>query len=572
MTVPLSVVVITKNEESRLKECLDSVVWAGEIVVVDDESTDRTLEIARRYTDRILQRKMDIEGRHRNFAYAQARYAWVFSLDADERVTPELRDEITALLRGEPPCAGYTVPRRNFIGSRWVRHGGWYPSPQLKLFRKDRFRYEESEVHPRVFMDGDCGQLTGDLIHYSYRNIEDFVAKLNRQTTLEARKWIRDGRKMSVGRALWRTVDRFCRTWWTGQGHRDGDLGFAVAVFAGFYQFLSFAKYWHAKSLATGPVGETAGGGRGAGPDAARSSRAPIHLGWFRERGESCPSTATDRSPLPPPAPARPPDVPSRPPAPARLTLSAVVLTKNEAGQIRNCLERIQWVDEIIVVDGESTDNTPQICSALGARVVSHRFEGDFGEERNIGNAHATKDWILQLDADDRVTEEFRIAAEQILRKGTRHAAYKFRRRNCFLGHWMKHGGWYHYSLHFFRRGKAFYRGRVHHDLLVDGSMGTLEAAVEHHPFSSLEQFWDRQNRYTTLEAQELLEKQGAGSERERRYQIRIRPAKLFWKMMVKKQGYREGMIGLIFSGLYSFVHFLKWAKLQEMIQNKEGS
>ena len=133
----------------------------------------------------------------------------------------------------------------------------------------------------------------------------------------------------------------------------------------------------------------------------------------------------------------------------------------------------------------------------------------------------------------------------------------------------MRYGGWYHYSLHFFRRGKASYRGRIHEDLLVDGSIGFLEAPIEHHPFDSIEQFCDRQNRYTTLEALELFEERGRIPERELRYQIMVKPAKLFWKMYVKKLGFLEGMHGLLFSGLFSFVHFMKWAKYWEFIQKQ---
>ncbi len=519
--VPLSVVVITKNEESRLKECLDSVRWVGEILVVDDESTDQTAEIARQYTERVIQRKMDIEGRHRNWAYAQARYDWVLSLDADERITPELRDEIMALLKGQPEFPGYAVPRRNYLGARWIRHGGWYPSAQLKLFRKDRFRYEESEVHPRALMDGACGRLTHDLIHHSYRNLEDFVAKLNRQTTLEARKWVQDGRRMTLAQALWRSVDRFYRAYLSKEGYRDGCLGFIAAVLGGLYQLVSYGKYWQMKQAGKG--------------------------------GASSPETL-------------PLEKPSRE---GRATLSAVILTKNEAKQIRECLERLRWADEIIVVDGESADGTPEICRSYGAKVVSHRFEGNFGQERNIGNSHATGDWILQLDADDRVTREFQHAALQVLRESGPHAAYRFRRKNCFLGRWMRHGGWYHYSLHFFRRGNARYEGRVHHDLLVDGTVGVLEAPIEHIPFHSLEQFLDRQNRYTSLEALEIVERRGRISDKELNYQIRRKPAKLFWKLYVKKQGFREHFHGLLFSALYSFVHFIKWAKVWELSENK---
>jgi glycosyltransferase involved in cell wall biosynthesis len=241
--IPLSVVVLTKNEEARISACLDSVKWADEIIVVDDESTDRTIELARRYTDRIFSRKMDVEGRHRNWAYSQARNNWVLSLDADEIATPGLKEEIAITLGRNPKENGFTIPRRNYIGDYWVRYGGWYPSPQLKLFRRDKFRYEEVGVHPRAFMDDPCGHLNQDIIHYSYRNFEDFMGKLNRQTTQEALKWFNQKKPMRLGRFAWRTFDRFIRTYIGRQGYKDGYTGLVVAFFAGLYQFISYLKY-----------------------------------------------------------------------------------------------------------------------------------------------------------------------------------------------------------------------------------------------------------------------------------------------------------------------------------------
>jgi len=241
----LSVVVITKNEERNIRDCLASVEgWADEIIVVDDKSTDNTVDIVRKYTDRIIIRQMDIEGRHRNFAYAQAKNLWVLSLDADERVTDELKREIEeALDRPAIKYNGFTIPRRNYIGDYWVKHGGWYPSPQLKLFRKDKFRYEEAGVHPRAFMDEPCGHLRSDLIHYSYKNLEDFLNKLNNQTTREAGKWFNQHKPMRLGRFIWRTTDRFIRAYIARRGYRDGFIGFAVAFYAGLYQFISYLKY-----------------------------------------------------------------------------------------------------------------------------------------------------------------------------------------------------------------------------------------------------------------------------------------------------------------------------------------
>jgi glycosyltransferase involved in cell wall biosynthesis len=241
--IPLSVVVLTKNNAGRITACLDSVTWAQEIVIVDDQSTDDTRDIARRYTDKIFIRGMDVEGKHRNWAYAQARHAWVFSLDSDEIVTPELKDDIARVVQGNPRESGFTVQVRNFMGDSWIRWGGWYPAPKLRLFRKDKFRYEEVDVHPRAFLDGPCGHLKTDILHHSYKDMEDFISKLNNLTTREAQKWFDQGKPMRLGRFLWRTIDRFMRTYVGKRGYRDGFLGFCIAFYSALYQFLSYLKY-----------------------------------------------------------------------------------------------------------------------------------------------------------------------------------------------------------------------------------------------------------------------------------------------------------------------------------------
>ena len=256
-TIPLSVVVITKNEENNIAECLGSVQgWADEMIVVDDESRDQTVKIASRFTDRIFHRKMDNEGKHRNWAYGQARNAWVLSLDADEKVSDELRDEISGILK-DTKFHAFSVPLRNYIGSYWVKHSGWYPAGKLRLFMKSRFRYEEVEVHPRVFVDGETGHLTQDIVHKGYPDFEHFLASLNRQTTLEARKWIHTGRKMSLGQAVWRTIDRFPRSFIGKKGYKDGFIGFMVAFFASLYQIMSYAKYWEMTHLNQGNGAQT---------------------------------------------------------------------------------------------------------------------------------------------------------------------------------------------------------------------------------------------------------------------------------------------------------------------------
>ncbi len=241
---PVSVVIIAKNEEKRLEDCLKSASWAKEIVVLDDMSTDRTVELSRRYTDKIFQRAMDIEGRHRNYAYDLATQPWVLSLDADERVTPELAAEISkAVTDTTAKHICYSIPIKTFIGAEWIQGAGYYPAAKTRLFQKGKFRYEEARVHPRVIYDGTCGHLKGDILHYSSRDLEQWISKFNRETTLEADKWITDGRKVSLGNSLRKTVDRFLKNYFGKKGCQHGFMGFLMSVFHGLYQLFSYAKY-----------------------------------------------------------------------------------------------------------------------------------------------------------------------------------------------------------------------------------------------------------------------------------------------------------------------------------------
>ncbi len=240
---PLTVVVLTKNEEDNIQDCLGSVAdWADEVLMVDDGSTDKTVELATPLATRILHRKMENEGIHRNWAYAQAKNEWVLSLDADEMVMPELREAITANIKSSEFQA-YSMPLRNYIGSYWVKHSGWYPARKLRLFQKSRFKYEEAEVHPLPILDGKEGHLYADIIHKGYPDFEHFIGSVNRQTTWEAKKWIRTGQKMPLSRVVRRAFDRFMRAYFKNRGYKDGLYGFMIAYLGSLYQILSYAKY-----------------------------------------------------------------------------------------------------------------------------------------------------------------------------------------------------------------------------------------------------------------------------------------------------------------------------------------
>ncbi len=242
--LPISVVVITKNEEENIAACLKSSSFADEIIVLDDCSSDNTVKITKQFTDKVFQKKMEIEGIHRNYAYSLAKNDWVLSLDADERISEELQKELNELFKKPISDKAFTIPIKTYLGISWIRYGGWYPAPKVRLFDKRFFKYEEVEVHPRVFIQGSCRHLKKDIIHYSYRNFHDYFESLNNQTTLEAKKWFNEKRKIGFLKMYRKFIDRFLKSYILKQGFRDGLLGFIIAYGSGLYQVLSYVKYW----------------------------------------------------------------------------------------------------------------------------------------------------------------------------------------------------------------------------------------------------------------------------------------------------------------------------------------
>jgi glycosyltransferase involved in cell wall biosynthesis len=238
----LSVAVVVLNEEERLRACLESVVWADELVVVDAGSSDKTVAIAREFTDRVLFRAWDGYGAQKNFALGQCREDWVLSLDADERVSDTLREEIQTILRGGVGEVGFYLPRRNMFQGRWVRHGGLYPDWQLRLFRSGRGAFVERAVHESVRVDGPTGRLRAPLVHESYRSIGDAVARLNRYSDLAASELARAGRGGSLVDLLVRPVWRFVSMYLLRAGFLDGWRGLVLAGLHAHYVFLRAAK------------------------------------------------------------------------------------------------------------------------------------------------------------------------------------------------------------------------------------------------------------------------------------------------------------------------------------------
>jgi glycosyltransferase involved in cell wall biosynthesis len=245
MTPPrLSVTLVTLNEEQRLRGCLESVAWADEIVVVDAESQDKTVQIAREFTDRVLVRPWPGFALQKNFALEQARGSWVLSLDADEEVSAELGRDITATIAAADACDGYAVPRRNVFLGQWIRHGGLYPDWQVRLFRRGHGRFVERDVHESVHVDGRVGRLLGHLVHRSYTGVADFFERAHRYSTLAAEEYVRAGGGARARELVLRPIGRFVSMYVLQRGFLDGRKGLLLAGLYAYYVFMRTAKVW----------------------------------------------------------------------------------------------------------------------------------------------------------------------------------------------------------------------------------------------------------------------------------------------------------------------------------------
>jgi len=241
---PLTVTLVTRNESTNIAAALETVAWADEIVVVDAESTDDTVAIARRFTGRVFVREWPGYVAQKNFAAEQACHDWILSLDADERVTPALAGEITDVLQAAPSQAGFRVPRASFYLGRWLRSTDWYPDLQLRLYDRRRARWEGRYVHESVRADGPVGKLRGELLHYPYRDIAHHVQTIDRYTTLAAQQAAERGKRASVADVLARPPVAFLRNYLLRLGIKDGEAGLVVSLLNSYYVFLKFAKLW----------------------------------------------------------------------------------------------------------------------------------------------------------------------------------------------------------------------------------------------------------------------------------------------------------------------------------------
>ena len=250
----IAAVVITKDEEGNIADCLDSVRWADELIVVDAESRDRTVEVARRYTSQVFVRPWAGYGPQKNFGIDQAHTDWILVVDADERVTDQLRQEIQDLLAAEPPpdVGGYEIPRRNFFYGKWIQGGGLFPDYQLRLFRRQAGRYDDVRLHEHLAVRGRRERLRVPFDHYSMPSVSHHVRKMMRYTTLGADEKLKRVRHVSGWVIATHHLGTMLKTLFVRGGYRDGVPGLIVAMFAGLHTFVKYAKAWERVNVKLG--------------------------------------------------------------------------------------------------------------------------------------------------------------------------------------------------------------------------------------------------------------------------------------------------------------------------------
>ena len=254
----LSVAIITHNEEKNIRDALESVKWADEIVVVDSGSTDKTQEICREYTDKIYSFEWHGFSEQKNRAVSFTTQPWILVLDADERVTDELKKEILNVVKNAYPSPiplpdtsgerargmvdGYYLPRKNYFAERWIRYGGWWPDYTLRLFRRGRGSFEPREVHEAVKIDGPAAYLKNPLLHYTYKNTGDFSKRMETYSALAAKELFKKGRRANIFDIIFRPPATFFRMFFLQLGILDGVYGIILAYLYSVYTYKKYLK------------------------------------------------------------------------------------------------------------------------------------------------------------------------------------------------------------------------------------------------------------------------------------------------------------------------------------------
>lgn len=244
----LSVTIIAYNEEKNIRDCLESIKWADEIILVDSESNDKTVDIAKNFTDKIFIRKWEGYSSQRNFSLQQATNEWVLSLDADERISDELKNEIEKILMHDDGVNGYYIPRRNYFLDKVIKSCFWYPDYQLRLVRKDFAKVNNRKIHEGLEVTGKKAYLKNDIIHYTHRNLKDTFKKINEYSSLQAEEKIND-KKVKPHHLIIHPFAAFLNHFISRKGYKDGIYGLMVSLVHMMTNMMTYMKMWELQNV-----------------------------------------------------------------------------------------------------------------------------------------------------------------------------------------------------------------------------------------------------------------------------------------------------------------------------------
>ncbi len=240
----LTVIIPTLNEEHNIKDVLESVAFADEIIVVDSYSTDKTIEKARLCTKYVFQHKFKDFSSQKNWALEQATNEWVLFVDADERISSALKSEIVATINLKTDYVAYSMHRNNYFLGKKVRFSGWQNDKVVRLIKKSKCRYNNKLVHESIDADGEIGLLHNPLLHYTYKNFDHYVNKLNHYSDLQSLESFQKNKKVNFFHFLIKPLFRFIKHYFIKQGFRDGYVGFVIAYLQSYAVFSRYVKLW----------------------------------------------------------------------------------------------------------------------------------------------------------------------------------------------------------------------------------------------------------------------------------------------------------------------------------------
>jgi len=586
---PCSVLVLTKNEEVNMVECLRTLTWSDDIVVLDSYSTDQTCEIAKSFPNvRVIKRKFDTWSRHSNWALENIRWKhdWVYYSDADERMPVELRDEIlrrtneTAL-----PINAYRLKYKNMFMGRWLKNGGLYPVWIIRLFKPDQIRYEDRAVNAHPVVRGPLGSLENDFIHYSFnKGLVPWFIKHNSYSDMESKEAVRVragsvrqkikglfSRVPGVNRRSakdlsffppMRAFIRFLYMYLLRLAILDGRAGFHYAVMISMYE------YWIEVKI--------------------REIEKSWKVGTESEVGRML---ATPNTTALPPNP-----LTDAMRAEAMHDIVVMIPTYNEASHIGETVANARQLGPVFVLDSFSTDGTQQIARDAGAIVVEHKFE-NYSKQKNWGldNLPVKSKWVFILDADERLTPELLREVQQKAIGATSVSGYYVNRVVIMMGRQIRHGGAFpSWNLRFFKRDACRYEDRsVHEHMMCDGPTQYLDGLMLHIRRESISEYLAKHIRYADMESDEWV-KLATGSDKSARagrlfrnalkYRLLLRrdvwphvpfkPAVRFLWMYIFKLGMLDGRPGWHLANLmasYEYMIQLLYREKLARIRNPEA-